>query len=603
MNQIIKRLFFIALIFSALCFDVLAQELLSTTRVSQTSSGTGQNGSIGRSVISANGKFVIFPSDADNLVSGDSNGNIDIFMRNLTTGATQRININNQGLGGNGDSSNPAVSPVGANGFFVVAYESEASNLGWNKDNFPDTNGFRDIYFTIPSASNITARISIGVGGVDPDDNSDNPSVTKLVHPNRLLVVYSSLATNLVANDTNNRRDIFLATMTSPADDGGFDPGADIVTTRINQAAIAGQETDENSSNPSISGNGRYVVYESDATNLVSGVSPSTRQIYLFDRDSNTTTLVSRSSSGTPGDGTSREPAINYRGTYIAYLTTSNNIVDDGQTVTSGKLQVVRYNVETGVSDRVNAAADGTPGNGNAASGLTTVVSPNGRFVLFSDRADNLVSDDTNGSPDVFLKDFGTGEIVRISKSTGGTEANDGSSFGTIAQSSYNSSTGLASYVSTADNLISTDTEGFDDAFLTTLTIPPLPLTKDTTIEVPPDVASTNSTSLSVTMQEFDGVELAPSPLTLPLIGGGSLGPPKVEYEVKSYRETDNQLKKELQKRFTKKRQISVKNLRAGATYVVSYRNRIIRKNKLTGKFKVVSKTNFSPEERITIGE
>lgn len=590
-----KILLFILLIVPFGAQNLLAQSLISIDRTSETSAGSGQIGQIGIPVISANGRFVAFTSTASNLVTGDTNSNRDIFVKNLLTGAITRTNL---GLGqaqANNDSFNVAISPFTPKGFLAVVYESDATNL--SRTLIPDTNNRRDIYFSIPAANNLTERISYGPNGVEANGNCNNPSVAIIANPNKLLVTYSSVATNLVATDTNGKRDIFLSILTAPAENKTLTP-SDVVTTRISRAADSSAESNDGSFAPQISGNGKFIVYESLATNLVNGVTPSTRQIYLFDIENSVTTLVSKSANGTPGDGVSTGASISFGGRYISYLTNSNNIVGDGFTLASNIQQVMLYDTKTGLTERINTAPDGTPSDGLVNSNFTTSVSPAGRFVVFSDEGTNLVANDGNGISDVFVKDRGTGNIIRVSEGIGGVDPDDVSFFGTFGQKSYNALVGLASFASSATNLISSDTESQDDTFVAGISIPKLPLTEDTEIEVPPDVESKSEKAVTVTMQEFDGATLSAlaakksMPETMELVGQ-----PKVQYVVKSTREGTSQTIKKI----IKKNVATLSKLKQG-THVISYQAQIYKKNKKTKKNKVVFKTPFSPAERVCIG-
>lgn len=570
-----------------------AQSLLSIDRTSETSSGSGQVGQVGVPVISANGKFVAFTSTASNLVSGDTNSNRDVFVKNILNGAVTRVNLGLAQVQANDDSFNVSISPSTPKGFAVVVFESDATNISRTLQS--DTNNRRDIYFSIPVANNLTERISYGPNGVEPNGNSNNPSVAVIANPNRILVAYSSVATNLVTGDTNNSRDIFLSILTAPLENGGLTP-SDVVTTRISLAADPSSEANNPSFSPQISGNGKFIVFESLATNLVSGVTPSSMQIYRYDIENETTILVSKSLSGTPGDGISTGASISFGGRYVSYLTNSNNIVNDGFTLASNVQQVMLFDTKTGITERINTAPDGTPSDGLVNSNFTTFISPAGRFVVFSDEGTNLVSSDSNGISDVFVKDRGTGELIRVSEGIGGVDPDDESFFGTFGQQSYTATVGLASFGSAATNLVSGDVEGQTDTFVASISIPKLPLTEDTEIEVPPDVASKSEKAVTVTMQEFDGATLsalaAQHPQTSKL-----LGQPKVQYVVKSSLEGKSQKIKKI----IKKNVVSLSKLKQG-THVISYQAQIVRKNKKTKKNKVIFKTPFSPEERACIG-
>jgi dipeptidyl aminopeptidase/acylaminoacyl peptidase len=586
-------------------FYALAQELVDTTRTSETKLGVGQNGDISAPVVSPNGKYVALTLTATNLVSGDTNSYRDVFVKNLETGVIKRVNLGLNQAQANGDSFNVAISPSSPNGFVAVVFESEATNLHRTKNTFPDINSKRDIYFSLPRKNNLTERISVGVGGVDPDGDSFNPSVSIKAAPNRLLVTYASIATNLVSTDGNAKRDIFLATLTEPKADGSFDPVTEIQTVLVTNSSDGVSGANDHSYNPLISGDGRFIVFESVATNLVSGVSPTTRQIYLYNVATQEISLVSKALNGTPGDGISSRASISFSGSSIVYLTTSNNIVGDGYTLPANRVQVMLYDVVSGETQRINAALDGTPSNGTLSANLSATVGPSGRQVLFSDSGSNLVANDNNGVADVFLKDRATGVLIRLSEALGGGDADGASFYASFGQESYASDTGIASYGSAATNLIGADTEGQNDAFISTVTMPPIPLRPDTELELPAAVGITGDDSLAVTMQDFAGAELilaAPLSSSIETLGA-VLGSPKIRYVVTSYREGLGGAKLDrIKNTIIKRNSIALNNLAAG-THVVRYRTQIVRKNKNTGLFKVFTSSQLSPVQRIIIGD
>jgi hypothetical protein len=593
-----------ALILTVLPISALGQSLISTVRTSETSGGTGQNGGISVPTISPNGRFVAFTSTATNLVANDTNNKRDIFVKNLSTGVIKRVNFGASGVQADDDSFNVAVSLTSPNGFIAVAYESLATNIHRTKNAFPDANGVRDIFVSLPKRKFLTERVSIGFGGTDPDGQSNNPSLTIRAEPNRILVAYSSVATNLVEGDTNGKRDIFFAKIQEPAGDGSFDPLTDIVTTRISNGADNISEADDDSAAPQISGDGKFIVFESLATNLVSGVTPSTRQVYLYDEVNQTISLISKAADGTPGNGASTGAYVSFSGRYVVYMTNSNNIIGDGFTLPPNKPQVVRYDTVTGLSERVNTASDGTPSNGTVASNLTATISASGRFVTFSDNGTNIDPSDTNGVADVFAKDMETGVTLRVSQALGGGDADNVSFYGAFGQEGYAAETGLTSFASAATNLISNDSEGLNDTFVSQLSIPPLPLTQEAEIELPPDVLPVDDSSIGVTMQEFDGVLLptAQTATDTPKVLE-ALGPAKVRYKIRSYREGPNSTKLDkFLKKTLNKNVVTLGNLSPG-THVIKYRAEIVRKRLNKGTFKVISQTPFSPIQRVTIGQ
>lgn len=165
------------------------------TRVSVSSIGTQANDSSAEPMISGNGQFVAFRSLASNLVSGDSNGQWDIFVHELATGLTTRVSVSGAGLEANHDSFSPSISDDGR----YIAFRSNANNLVAG-----DTNARQDIFVHDRNAG-ATARVSLDSGGGQANGHSDAPAISG----DGQWIVFESDASNLVAGDTNQARDIF----------------------------------------------------------------------------------------------------------------------------------------------------------------------------------------------------------------------------------------------------------------------------------------------------------------------------------------------------------------------------------------------------------
>jgi len=571
-----------------------AQSVTSLGRISQDSTGIGGNASSNHTAIGANGRYVVFDSSANNLVTNDGNSSSDIFLKSLTSGITQRINLTSDSREADDNSSNPSVTGTAMSGFFAVAYESDATNLT-RVAGFHDTNQFTDIYFTLPN-SNATERISVAPGKTEADGPSSDPSIAMIPEPNKLIVAYSSQATNLVSGDTNHKQDIFLATLTVPSDITQLDYANDLVTICIT-CQVGGVVSNGDSGKAKISGTGRYVTFESEATNLISGISPTKKQIYVYDSSTGLISLVSKSSSNVPGDDDSFSPSISYAGTFIAYQTTASNILPAGSLPSPTPVQVLRLNQLSGSVTRVNVTSSGVGGDGTSTSSLTTSISPNGRMVGFSDSADNLASGDSNSSNDIFVKDVETGGLIRISSTSSGSSGDSASTFPAFAGASYNSTNGLMAFDSLSTNLISGDTENRPDTFLATLTTSAPLLNKSSIIEVPPDATLTNRKA-SISALKFSGASLtSSSKLRRAALAATSRASkkPKVQYRYQIFKIRDNQTKKNFRKVVSKRNSFAFKNLPNG-TYESTYRAEIVVKGK------VKSKTKFSPPQRFKVG-
>ena len=269
----------------------------NTTRVSVASDGTQANGGSFTPSISADGRYVAFASIAVNLVSGDTNGVQDIFVHDRQTGQTTRVSVASGGAQANGPSFDPSISADGR----YVAFASNASNLVSG-----DTNNTGDI-FVHDRQTGATTRVSIGPGGTQANRGSLAPSISA----DGRYVAFHSDATNLVSGVTNGTTHIFVHDRQTGA------------TTRVSVASD-GTEGNSVSIKPSISADGRYVAFQSIATNLVSGDTNRNQDIFVHDRQTGQTTRVSVASDGTEGNSGSNDPSISANGRYVAFQSQAN---------------------------------------------------------------------------------------------------------------------------------------------------------------------------------------------------------------------------------------------------------------------------------------
>jgi Tol biopolymer transport system component len=272
-----------------------------TTRVSMDSAGNQGNGYSMVPVISANGRFVVFGSYASNLVAGDTNGVPDIFVHDRWIGNTTRVNMGFLGDEANDYSYAPAA--LSADGRFV-AFTSYASNLVlW------DTNHVADI-FVYDRWSGETTCVSIDSFGNRGDYSSYAPALSA----DGRLVAFKSLAANLVDEDTNEVADIFVH---------------DRQTGETTRASIdsAGNQSNGESETPALSANGRFVAFASYASNLVPGDNNDRRDIFLYNLSTQKTIRVSLDSAGNESNGISTEPALSADGRYVVFDSNATNLV------------------------------------------------------------------------------------------------------------------------------------------------------------------------------------------------------------------------------------------------------------------------------------
>ena len=358
----------------------------TTDRVSVASGGAQANLESFQAALSADGRFVAFSSFASNLVRNDTNATADIFLRDRGEGSTTRLSVGHGGTQANGASGNPAVSPDGR----FVAFSSNASNL------VPaDTNELSDV-FLLDRRTGTIQRVSLGQGhaqgnGFDPSISADGR-----------FVAFNAFANLLPGGQATF--DVFVR---------------DRQTSTTHRVSVGSGNVSGNadSLDPTISADGRFVAFQSLASNLVPGDTNCHYDVFVRDLKAGTTRRMSVGPKG-QGDGESAFPAISAEGRFVAFSSLATNLVDGDTNATTDVFIRDRW---TGATRRVSVGVGSVQGNGASAS---PALSASGRVVAFSSAASNLVSGDTNGVSDVYLRHLQTGAIRRVSVGAGGTQGN-----------------------------------------------------------------------------------------------------------------------------------------------------------------------------------
>jgi Tol biopolymer transport system component len=400
----------------------------STVRVSVDSLGLQGNLSSRDSGVSADGRFVAFTSNATNLVPGDTNGGGDVFVRDCLLGLTTRVSVDSAGALGNQTS---AGAPISADGRFVV-FTSNATNLVAG-----DTNGVADI-FVHDRLLGTTVRASVDSAGVQGDDFCHYPALSA----DGRIVAFSSDAGNLAPGDTHAFQDVFVHDLQTG------------ITTRVSVDS-AGAEANGRSWNPALSADGRYVAFPSLASNLVAGDTNAAGDIFVHDCWTGITTRVSVGALGAQANAVSDRPSISADGRYVAFESLADNLV---ALDTNGALDVFVRDLVLGTTERASVDFAGVQANaGSSAPSL----SADGRTIAFQSLATNLVPGDGNGCADTFVRDRVSGAIERANVDSAGLEANASCSTSTL------SATGrFVAFTSSASNLVTGDTNGVMDVFL-----------------------------------------------------------------------------------------------------------------------------------------
>jgi RHS repeat-associated protein len=450
--------------------DVYVRDLVAgTTRLaSVNSSGTGGAGQNCADIsITPDGRYVLFDTPANNLAPSDTNNAVDVFRRDLQTNTTQLVSVSMTGGPGNSDSSQPEMTPDGR----FVLFRSTASNLAtFNQNNISDALFVRDMQ---TGTTRLASTDATGVNNANAHTSESGQAIsadgryvvfwtgaTNLVsqpvffpnvilhdmqtNANRLVtfnragtagasgfsavitpdgqhIAYVSATDDLASDvtDTNGRPDVFLATITPTA-----------FTTRMVSVNGAGTNGGDNDSGttvynndltfgyPQVSADGRYVAFESLASNLVAGVTDANndRDIFVRDMQTNTTRLVSVTPAGAAGALRSTSPAMNGDGTVVAFESLAANLVPND---VNGTQDIFVRDLSAGVTEVATRRSPLMPPQLIISTENTSLMdaTPDGRYVAFLNRTqtDLLPPITPSGSDNLFLRDRQTGAVELVS--------------------------------------------------------------------------------------------------------------------------------------------------------------------------------------------
>lgn len=359
--------------------DIVGIDLVTGVRRLVTEAAGGADGPSVNPSISGDGRVIAFVSAATNLVPGDTNGRADVFVRSGRS-AVVTASVAPDGSPANGPSYQPDMSNDGR---FVV-FTSEASNLVAG-----DTNGRADV-FARDLATGRTELVSRSSTGGPVNGRSSQPAVSG----DGRIVTFESAGTNLVAKDTNGVADVFVRDR------------ATAKTERISVSTSGGQQDKAVpvpfTMIPDLSRDGRYVVFESDATKLTAADGNGRTDVFLRDRKSKTTRIVSASSYNVQGDNDSFNPRITANGRYVAFQSFATNLVAKGDDGPREDLFVRDLKAQsTAVATVANRGRRSAP---PAQFLQRPAVSNDARVVAFASNVADLVPNDGNGAADVFLR-------------------------------------------------------------------------------------------------------------------------------------------------------------------------------------------------------
>lgn len=443
----------------------------STTLISRHSDGTQAQYGSGTPSISADGRYVAFMSSADNLVDDDVNQDTDIFVHDRETGQTTLIS-RDLNMTPAGDSEDPAISADGR----YVAFESLADDLVAD-----DTNETTDIfvYDRVLSETTLVTRHS---DGTQADDWSMLPTISG----DGRFVAFVSNADNLIDEPVCCMQ-VYVHDLQTR-------------TTTLVSRHTDGEAGFGDSTYPALSADGHTIAFESGATNLVSendtnggGVLGS--DIFIYDRQMEKTTRVSRRTDGVQADSASILPDISATGRWVSFRSYASNLVDDDL---NDVTDIFVHDRETGETTLVSRHSDGTPAD---FWSFSNAISDDGRFVVFASLAANLHDDDDDQALDIFLHDRQSGETRLASRHSDGTPGNNptGASPG-VRSVSISADGRIVVFDSAATNLVDNDSNEANDIFAREEEIEPsVTVTPTATVTLTPTATSTPTSTPTVT--------------------------------------------------------------------------------------------------------
>lgn len=396
-----------------------------TERVSVDSHGRQGNANSGffsisdTPAISADGRFVAFHSEASNLVQKDTNGAIDVFVRDRLMGTTERVSLSSTGQQSVGFSHEPSIS---ADGRFV-AFTSDDMSLVPHNTNFL----FIDQIYVRDRLNGTTERVSVNNAG----QVANSSSLIADISADGRFVVFSSFATNLVPDSQ-----FFLQVY--------IHDRATRTTERISQDA-SGNEGNGDSVLAVVNADGRFVAFESNADNLVPNGNHE-NHVYVRDRLTGITERASENSAGEPADLLSGQPDITADGRFVTFFSLATNLVAGD---TNNRRDIFVRDRQNGTVVRVSVSTSGEQANSES---MLPTISDDGLVIAFQSNADNLVPEDTSPTTDIFVHDDRPSADLSVMKSDAPDPVSKGSAL-TYSVVVTNSGPGSAARVQLTDVL------------------------------------------------------------------------------------------------------------------------------------------------------
>jgi Tol biopolymer transport system component len=490
-----------------LCFQVYLHDRASntTTLVSVNLNGVVGNGNSSYGGMSPDGRYVVFQSDASDLVAKDYNYATDIFVRDLLAGTTVLASVSTSGTVGNGNSTSPVITPDGR----YVAFISMAYNLVAGGNSLPNVY-VRDLVMqtTVLASPGLTSKYSSSLAPTPYSFSTHPPAIT----PDGRYVAFATPFTGLVPAATNTAGEVYVRDLVANqttwastnasalacailgattnqssehpeiSDDGTFvtfktGSGSNAVifqynmtngtTTTIYTNALlftAGTTNallaDDDYYGPEMTPDGRFVAFV--AIEAASAGSTNFGSLRLWDSETGTNIVVCTNGGGVYSPGTlSQAPAVTPDGHYVAFLSNARDLTTNA--VSSG-FHIFLRDMVGGAMTMVDVDTNGA--GSTDFEGMFPSLSTNGQFVAFSGPDGQLVPLDINGADDVFLRDTVAGITEMISQRSASVPWRSGAGLSSDGPLSISADGRWVAFASYATDLVPNDTNAAEDVFV-----------------------------------------------------------------------------------------------------------------------------------------
>ncbi len=409
-------------------------QIESAIRVSETAAGTDANRDSLFLSLSADGKTAIFQSRATNLVEGDTNNTTDIFLKDLATGAVQRVNVN-----ANGEESGffqLALNPAYDADAGLVYFLSAADNLIAGQSNVSGLD-----FYAKNLVTGAVELVSVNEAGDPLNENINSYALS----PDGQSLVFTTSATNALGTVTPAGNHTYLK---------------NLQTGEITQLNLGADDSPASSSYSGVrfSADGSTITFQSNATNLTSETLSGTH-IYTQNLVTGDITHISADDEGVAADNTSNTPAISADGSKILYTSLATNLVDGD---VNGKRDVFLKDLTTGDVTLVSTTETGA--QGDADVGFAIALSPDGTKAVFTSASSVLGENALSFVQNILIKDLVTGELTQLVSPIDGAPLDSSTN-----QLAFNDDGSQLLITTNASNLIADDTNSRQDVYILNL--------------------------------------------------------------------------------------------------------------------------------------